>query len=51
MTTQQLNKIKGQHIRRQREGKCYLYPKPYIWHIPHDSRTKIEELLGIKVRF
>lgn len=42
MIEQKPNKIKGQHIRRQRDGKSYLYPKVYTWHIPHFLRSEIE---------
>jgi len=42
MKTKQMNKIKGQHIRKKRNGERYLYPKIYSWHIPHDIRGDIE---------
>lgn len=42
MKTQQLNKIKGQHVKYTENGESYLYPKKYIWHIPHDLRGDIE---------
>ncbi len=42
MKTQQLNKIKGQHLKYTEDGKPYLHHKKYIWHIPHDLRDTIE---------
>lgn len=42
MKTQQLNKIKGQHLKYTEDGKPYLYHKKYTWHIPHDLRGEIE---------
>lgn len=49
----QPNKIKGKHIKVNEQGKKYLYPKEYIWHIPKDMRKKIEvgdkvEVIGSK---
>lgn len=38
----QLNKIKGQHLKKTEDGKTYLHHKTYIWHIPHDLRGDIE---------
>lgn len=38
---EEMNAIRGFHIRTRKDGKEYLYPKKYSWYIPKTLRTKL----------